>query len=83
MPIRNDRIPEEYKSGNGPDGFGKRLDRMMIANPVDLVKKNVHGLSRLSPVFVLGVDPSNPTGDVTLQPLSSACRRRSIITGRK
>jgi hypothetical protein len=63
-------IPAEYKTGNGPDGFGKRLDRMLIANPVDLVKQNVLVMSRLSPVFALGVDPSNPTGDVTLQPLT-------------
>jgi hypothetical protein len=65
----HNEIPVEYKSGNGPDGFGKRLDRMMLASPVDLVKQNVLVSSRLSPVFVLGVDPANPTGDVTLRPL--------------
>lgn len=63
-------IPEELKVGNGPDGFGKRPDRMMIAAPVDLEQQSVIVASRLSPVFALGVDPDNPTGDVTLQPLT-------------
>ena len=64
-----DKIPIEYMSGNGPDGFGKRLDRMMLANPVDLAEQTVMVGSRLSPMFVLGVDSANPTGDVTLRPL--------------
>lgn len=65
-------IPEEYKIGNGPDGFGNpsRRDRMMIAAPVDLLEQSVIVSSRLSPVFALGVDPNNPTGDVTLRPLT-------------
>ena len=42
---------------------------MMMASPVDLVKQIVVVGSRLSPMFVLAVDPANPTGNVTLQPL--------------
>src|SRR5690606_24922691 len=64
------QIPEEDEIGNGPDGFGKRLDRMVVGSPVDLKTEVVLVVSRLSPVFALGVDPSNPTGPVTLAQLT-------------
>lgn len=62
-------IPEKYKRSAGPDGFGKRPEQMVITQPNPIPTDVALIVSKLNPTYVVGLDPENETGPVTMQPL--------------
>lgn len=59
-------VPGKYKTGSGPDGFGKRGERLLQDRPSHVAMI----VSRLNPLFVLAGDTPTNGGSVVVTPLA-------------